>query len=67
MPEAVHALGCARPRDAYGARVEVLGLVAGVNRLAVPTGVAESVAAELGLGVTRQETCCSIDAPCPVE
>lgn len=61
MPEATHSLGCARPRDRYGERAEVVGLLAGVNRLAVPTRGAELAAPELGLEVSRQETCCSID------
>jgi uncharacterized radical SAM superfamily protein len=61
MPEGLHALGCARPRDAHGRRLEALALLAGVNRLAVPTGGAERAAAELGLEVNRQETCCAID------
>ncbi|MHC5058383.1 MAG: radical SAM protein [Planctomycetota bacterium] len=61
LPRALHALGCARPRDDYGMRAEAVGLMAGVNRLAVPTGGAERAAEELGLDVTRQETCCSID------
>jgi uncharacterized radical SAM superfamily protein len=62
MPEATHSLGCARPRDAYGERVEAVALMAGVNRLAVPTGGAEAAAGELGLEVSRQDTCCSVDA-----
>lgn len=61
VPRAVHSLGCARPRDRYGERVEVVALIAGVNRLAVPTGGAETAARELGLEVMRQETCCSVD------
>ncbi len=60
LPDALHALGCARPRDDYGIRAEAVGLMAGVNRLAVPTGGAERAAAELGLDVSCQETCCSI-------
>ncbi len=60
MPRALHCLGCARPRDRYGERVEGVALMAGVNRLAVPTGGAEAAARELGLEVTRQETCCSV-------
>ncbi len=61
MPEATHSLGCARPRDGYGERAEVVALIAGVNRLAVPTGGAEVAARALGLEVSRQETCCSVD------
>jgi uncharacterized radical SAM superfamily protein len=66
MPEAVQALGCARPRTAFGERVEAVALLAGVTRLAVPTLGAERAAAELELAVTRQESCCSIDLfePC---
>jgi hypothetical protein len=61
MPEAVHSLGCARPRDEYGHRVEAVALVAGANRLAVATEGAETAARELGLQIARQETCCSVD------
>jgi uncharacterized radical SAM superfamily protein len=61
MPDAIHALGCARPRNAYGEQVEALALITGVDRLAVPTGGAERAAAELGLQITRQRSCCSID------
>jgi uncharacterized radical SAM superfamily protein len=60
MPEATHSLGCARPRDAYGERVEAVALMGGVNRLAVPTGGAEAAARELGLEISRQDTCCSV-------
>jgi hypothetical protein len=60
IPRALHCLGCARPRNKYGERVEAVALMAGVNRLAVPTGGAETAARELGLEVTHQETCCSV-------
>ena len=43
-----------------GERVEAVALMAGVNRLAVPTGGAQQAARELELEVRRQETCCSV-------
>ena len=61
MPDGVHSLGCARPRDRYGERVEAVALMAGVERLAVPTDGAEAAARALGLQVDRQDTCCSVD------
>jgi uncharacterized radical SAM superfamily protein len=61
MPDAIHALGCARPRTRLGEYIETVALLAGVDRLAVPTRGAERAARELGLSIRRQQTCCSID------
>jgi hypothetical protein len=60
LPETLVQLGCARPKGAYGRRLEGLALAAGVNALAFPTDAADRRAEDLGLAVRRFPTCCSL-------
>ena len=59
MPETEISLGCARPRKSAPA-MEALALLAGVNRMALPSDETLALAGELGLEAQFGKTCCSV-------
>jgi hypothetical protein len=59
MPGIPQSLGCERPRGTDGERLEELALIGGVNRVAVQSDHALSIAQRLGLTIRFQKTCCS--------
>ncbi len=61
MPNVPISLSCARPHGEYRRRLDELGLLAGVNKIAVPSAEAVNVAQQLGLEIRYHPTCCSID------
>ena len=65
MPQALHHLGCARPRGKYGRRLDVLALQAGVNAVALPSDDALAEAERLGLETRLIKTCCSLAGSFP--
>ena len=58
MPNVLMSLGCARKRGST--RLELLALDAGINRMALPGDEAIARAAEYGLEIKYQRTCCSV-------
>ena len=58
MPDARVSLGCARKRGTTD--MELMAIRAGVNRIAIPSDEAVSLALELGLKARYQRTCCSV-------
>ena len=58
LPQVPISLGCARRRG--DRRLEVLAIDAGINRLALPSEAAVERAADHGLKIRYQETCCSV-------
>ena len=58
MPETELALGCARQRG--NARLEMLAIDAGVNRIALPSDEAIERAKAYGMEIRYQRTCCSV-------
>jgi uncharacterized radical SAM superfamily protein len=60
FPELQACLGCARPRGRYGRELDVLGVKAGVNSLALPSEQSLQEAHLRGLDVVYRETCCSL-------
>jgi uncharacterized radical SAM superfamily protein len=62
MPKIPIALGCERPRNRDGERLERLAILAGANRMAVWSEGAVATARSLGLKPRFQPTCCSV--PC---
>jgi lipoyl synthase len=59
MPGVEQSLGCERLRGQDGYVLETLALAAGINRMAVQSDRAVDGAAELGLEIHYQKTCCS--------
>ena len=59
MPDTEISLGCARPRKG-AADLEELALLAGVNRMALPSQEAVAMAAGMGLEAQFRKTCCSV-------
>ena len=59
MPDTEISLGCARPRKG-AADLEELALMAGVNRMALPSQEAVAAAARMGLEAQFRKTCCSV-------
>ena len=59
MPDTEISLGCARPRKG-AADLEELALLAGVNRMALPSQEAVAMAASMGLEAQFRKTCCSV-------
>ncbi|MFT4302013.1 MAG: hypothetical protein QM579_09685 [Desulfovibrio sp.] len=59
MPDTEISLGCARPRKG-AADLEELALMAGVNRMALPSQEAVATAARMGLEAQFRKTCCSV-------
>ena len=59
MPDTEISLGCARPRKG-AADLEELALLAGVNRMALPSQETVAAAARLGLEAQFRKTCCSV-------
>jgi hypothetical protein len=59
MPEVPQSLGCERSKGSDGYRLEKLALTGGVNRMAVQSDHALTIAQELGLEIYFQKTCCS--------
>jgi len=59
MPETEISLGCARPRQTQP-EIDVLAVLAGVNRMAIPTEQGLRKAKELGINVQMVKTCCSL-------
>ena len=62
MPDTLISLGCARPRNAYGFRIDERAIDAGVNRIAVQSDPAIRRAEMYGLETVFKYTCCSVDA-----
>lgn len=60
LPDVPLSLGCERPRNREGTALEILALMAGVNRMAVWSEEALLEARRLGLTPRFQETCCSL-------
>lgn len=60
FPQAVIALGCARPRGKLRLELERLAMEIGVQRIALYTEETIELAKNLGLEVEFKETCCSI-------
>lgn len=58
MPDTTISLGCARRRG--DSRMEILAIDAGVNRMALPSEEALAHAADYGLDLRFQRTCCSV-------
>jgi hypothetical protein len=58
MPGVRIGLGCARKRGE--AEIELLAIMAGVNRMAIPSDEAIYHAEKLGLKTLFQRTCCSV-------
>ncbi len=58
MPDVLISLGCARQRG--NSEMEVLAIDAGVNRMALPSDEAIARAAQYGLEISYQRTCCSV-------
>ncbi len=65
MPGTLLSLGCARQRGDI--KKEILAIEAGINRMAIPSEEALEYAAELGLEIKYQKTCCSVSRPFYVE
>ncbi len=61
MPGTLQSLGCARQRGDI--KKEILAIDAGINRMAIPSEEALEYAAELGLEINYQKTCCSVAKP----
>jgi len=61
MPGVPISLGCERPRNRDGLRMERLALLAGANRMAVWSEEVVESAVNLGLRPRFQLTCCSLD------
>ena len=61
MPEVQISLSCARPHGEYRKRLDELAVLAGVNKIAVPSKEAIKIASELGLEISYKPTCCSLD------
>ncbi len=59
-PDLIQHLGCAKPRGAYHRRLDRLGVMAGVNHLAIPAPEAVDLAEEMGLAIDWAETCCAL-------
>jgi uncharacterized radical SAM superfamily protein len=59
MPEVPQSLGCERSKGSDGYRLEKLALTGGVNRMAVQSDHALTIAQRLGLKTYFQKTCCS--------
>lgn len=59
MPDTEISLGCARPRKG-AADLEELALLAGVNRMALPSQETVALAAGMGLEAQFRKTCCSV-------
>ncbi len=60
FPEAIIALGCARPRGKFRLELERLAMEAGVQRMGLYSEDTVGLARDLGLEVEFRETCCSI-------
>lgn len=60
LPSHAHHLGCARPRGRYRAQLDALAVEAGINVLAIPSDAALDKARELGVEISRIDTCCSL-------
>lgn len=58
FPEASLNLGCMRPKGRYRAELDRLALLAGVDRIAVPTPAVVREAERLGLRPTWSDECC---------
>ncbi len=61
MPGTLQSLGCARQRGDI--KKEIFAIDAGINRMAIPSEEALEYAAELGLEIKYQKTCCSVSKP----
>ncbi len=61
MPDVSISLGCERPRNRDGLKMEELALLAGANRMAVWSEEAVELAETLRLKPRFQLTCCSLD------
>jgi lipoyl synthase len=60
MPDASISLGCERPRNGDGQRMEELAVRAGVTRMALWSERTIDLAVSLGLQPRFQPTCCSV-------
>lgn len=59
MPHVPISLGCARPKDAYRTKIDVLAVEIGVNAVAFPSQDAIEKAETLGLKIFYSNMCCS--------
>jgi len=60
LPRAPINLGCMRPHGEYRARLDVLAVRAGVNKIVSPARAAVKAAQELGLEIVRGRECCAL-------
>jgi hypothetical protein len=60
LPEMEASLGCARPRGRYGATLDTLAVLGGVNSIALASDMSQNKALSMGLNIEYRDTCCSI-------
>ncbi|OEF98770.1 hypothetical protein BHF68_01710 [Desulfuribacillus alkaliarsenatis] len=58
FPDIPISLGCMRPKGSYRAKLDYLSVLAGVNRLVIPTSPTKLLVKRKGLQVTLGEECC---------
>lgn len=58
LPETVISLGCMRPRGTYRAQLDYLAILAGINRLVMPTPQARKLCEKLNYKIEKTEECC---------
>jgi uncharacterized radical SAM superfamily protein len=58
FPDIPIALGCMRPKGSYRAKLDYLSVLAGINRLVIPTSPAKQLVKTLGYQITIGEECC---------
>jgi lipoyl synthase len=63
LPTTQQSLGCARPKGISGRTIELIALLAGINKMALWSDETEAIAHELLLSVSFVDTCCSTDLP----
>ena len=59
IPPASLALSCARPAGRHRAETDILALMSGINRIAMPSQDVIQKAKDMGLNIEFHKTCCS--------